>query len=148
MDVLVRRGADRQTVGAEERQARRAKSKDVLARCQRVRLREAIERQTAARERRLAVILRLYVPYLERLDPTVVPKDAKTQLQERLQKRALAIPTYHVLEASGDPHRQTFVVECVIPELSLSARGEGSTRRAAEQQAAREALQRLELEKR
>jgi ribonuclease-3 len=94
-----------------------------------------------------ALILRLYTPYLDRLDPRAIPKDAKTQLQEHLQKRSLPVPIYHVVEASGDPHNQTFVVECQIPELSVRARGAGSTRRAAEQQAAREALERLELGK-
>ncbi|MFL6624188.1 MAG: ribonuclease III [Sulfurifustaceae bacterium] len=89
-------------------------------------------------------ILRLLAPNFVRLDPQSVPKDAKTQLQEHLQKRALAVPVYQVLETSGDPHSQIFVVECQIPALSLFTRGEGSSRRAAEQQAAREALNRLE----
>lgn len=90
------------------------------------------------------LILRLLAQNLDRLDPQSVPKDAKTQLQEHLQKRALAVPVYQVLETSGDPHSQTFVVECQISALSLCTRGEGSTRRAAEQQAAREALARLD----
>ena len=94
-------------------------------------------------EKAQALILRLFRPHLERLDPHAVPKDPKTQLQEYLQKQALPTPVYSVLEASGDPHNQTFVVECQMPELSLSTRGEGSTRRAAEQHAAREALERL-----
>jgi ribonuclease-3 len=94
----------------------------------------------AARE----LILRLFIPLVGRLNPAAVPKDPKTQLQERLQKQALATPLYQVLEASGDPHNQTFIVECLVPELSLRTRGQGSTRRAAEQQAAREALERLE----
>ncbi len=90
------------------------------------------------------LIVRLFTPHLDRLNTQVVPKDAKTQLQERLQKRSFAVPIYQVLGTSGDPHNQTFVVECRISELSLRTRGEGSTRRAAEQQAAREALERLE----
>jgi ribonuclease-3 len=94
-----------------------------------------------------ALILRLYGPYLDRLDARAIPKDAKTRLQEHLQKRSLAVPTYHLIETLGEPHHQMFVVECEIPELSLRMRGEGSTRRAAEQQAAREVLERLELGK-
>ncbi len=94
-------------------------------------------------ERAQALILSLFLPYLERLDPRIIPKDPKTHLQEYLQKQALPTPVYSVVEASGDPHNQRFVVECQVPELSLSTRGEGSTRRAAEQQAARLALERL-----
>ncbi len=90
-----------------------------------------------------ALILTLLQPHLERLDPQLIPKDAKTQLQESLQKRSLPVPVYQILETSGDPHSQTFVVECQIAELQLRTRGEGNTRRAAEQQAAREALDHL-----
>lgn len=94
-------------------------------------------------ERVRALIVSLFLPYLERLDARTIPKDPKTHLQEYLQKQALPTPVYSVLEASGDPHNQRFVVECQVPELSLSTRGEGSTRRAAEQHAARQALERL-----
>lgn len=90
------------------------------------------------------LVLRLFAPHLERLDARAVAKDPKTELQERLQKQALAVPVYQVLQTSGDPHNQTFVVECRIAELGLNTRGEGNTRRAAEQQAAREALSLLE----
>lgn len=93
----------------------------------------------AARE----LIVRLFGPSLEGLNPHAIPKDPKTQLQERLQKRSLATPVYLLLETVGDPHAQTFVVECQIPELSLRTRGQGNTRRAAEQQAAEQALERL-----
>lgn len=95
-------------------------------------------------ERAKEVILRLYAPQIAALDPRSIPKDPKTQLQERLQKRALPTPAYLLLEAAGEPHRQTFLVECRIAELGLATRGEGHTRRHAEQQAARAALERLE----
>lgn len=89
------------------------------------------------------LVLRLFRPYLDRLDARAVPKDPKTRLQEYLQKQALAVPLYTVLEASGEPHNQTFVVECSVPELALTTRGVAGTRRAAEQQAAQAALGRL-----
>jgi ribonuclease III len=90
------------------------------------------------------IIVQLFLSDLNRLDPSAITKDPKTQLQERLQKKSLATPVYSVIEASGEPHNQTFVVECQIPELALCTRGEGGTRRAAEQQAARAALERLD----
>lgn len=95
-------------------------------------------------ERAKEVILRLYATQFAALDPHSIPKDPKTQLQERLQKRALPTPVYHLLQAAGEPHRQTFLVECRVPELGLATQGEGHTRRHAEQQAARAALERLE----
>lgn len=98
----------------------------------------------AGLEKAKEVILRLYAPQFAALDPSAIPKDPKTQLQERLQKRALPTPAYELIEAAGEPHRQTFVVECRVPELGIATRGEGQTRRYAEQQAARAALERLE----
>jgi ribonuclease III len=89
------------------------------------------------------VVLRLLGVQFDRLDPRVVPKDPKTKLQEYLQKQSLPLPIYNVLEIAGDPHNQMFVVECQVPELELIVQGEGSTRRAAEQQAAHRALQQL-----
>jgi ribonuclease III len=89
------------------------------------------------------LVLRLLAPHFARLDPRAIPKDPKTQLQEHLQKQSLPLPIYLVLQIAGDPHSQTFIVECQVPELSLTTRGEGSTRRAAEQQAAHQALERL-----
>lgn len=90
-----------------------------------------------------AVVGRLYGSLFAQLDPRAIPKDPKTSLQEHLQKQALSTPDYELLETSGDAHNQTFRVECRIPELSLRTRGEGSTRRAAEQQAAQQALEQL-----
>jgi ribonuclease-3 len=90
-----------------------------------------------------AVVARLFQSLLAQLDPHAIPKDPKTSLQECLQKQALPTPDYELLETSGDAHHQTFVVECRIPALALRTRGEGSTRRAAEQQAAQQALAQL-----
>lgn len=81
-------------------------------------------------------ILYLYRDILMDIDPRHVIKDPKTQLQEYLQKHALSIPTYTVLEMTGDPHQQTFVVTCEVPGLARVVRGTGNSRRAAEQQAA------------
>lgn len=63
-------------------------------------------------------------------------KDAKTQLQEWLQGRRMRPPQYEVVATEGQAHRQTFEVQSSIAELGLSAKGRGSSRRAAEQAAA------------
>jgi ribonuclease III len=67
-------------------------------------------------------------------------KDAKTELQEWLQARRIAVPAYRISATRGQAHAQTFEVECTVPTLGLSERGEGRSRRAAEQEAARRML--------
>jgi len=88
--------------------------------------------QQAARD----VVLRLFQPILERIDPGAILKDPKTRLQEFLQKRGQPTPDYEVVAVSGDPHQQYFVVECRVAGLVEAVRGEGSSRRYAEQAAA------------
>ena len=63
-------------------------------------------------------------------------KDPKTELQEWLQGRKLALPQYTVMATTGAAHRQTFEVACEVRELRQSQRGMGPSRRAAEQAAA------------
>lgn len=90
------------------------------------------------------VIRRLYQPLLASLDPRTLGKDAKTLLQEYLQSRKIALPQYRVVATQGAAHDQQFLVECDIPRYSLVVQGRGSSRRAAEQQAAHDALQQLQ----
>jgi ribonuclease III len=70
-------------------------------------------------------------------------KDAKTALQEWLQGRKMKLPQYRVLATTGQAHQQTFEVVCDITEAALSAHGQGTSRRAAEQAAAAAALEQL-----
>lgn len=85
-------------------------------------------------------ILMLYRPYLDNLDPRHSGKDAKTTLQEFLQGRHLALPQYQLRAVRGEAHAQEFEVECQIPALGISTVGHGTSRRAAEQEAARRAI--------
>ena len=73
-------------------------------------------------------------------------KDAKTRLQEFLQARGVALPRYAVERVEGEPHAQTFCVSCEVPALGRLARGVGSSRRRAEQQAAERVLQEIEAD--
>jgi ribonuclease III len=63
-------------------------------------------------------------------------KDPKTELQEWLQGRKMKLPVYRVAATLGAAHKQTFDVECEIPELDVVERGIGASRRAGEQAAA------------
>lgn len=86
------------------------------------------------------LIERLYAPFLATFDPNESGKDPKTALQEILQARRLALPRYGLVQTRGEAHAQEFEVECLIPELSIRCTGSGSSRRIAEQNAAREAI--------
>ena len=86
------------------------------------------------------VLTELYGPLLAAIDPHASDnKDPKTRLQEYLQGKRLALPQYSIVSVGGEAHEQHFRVECAIPELAIRSSGEGSNRRAAEQEAARSA---------
>lgn len=89
------------------------------------------------------VVLALYVPFISGIDLKNLGKDAKTQLQEYLQGRRLPLPRYSVIQIKGEAHAQTFEVECEIAKLNIKTRGEGHSRRVAEQVAAEAAYKRI-----
>lgn len=86
------------------------------------------------------VVLHWYRDRLTVLEPGDTRKDAKTRLQEHLQGKRQALPVYEVIDISGRDHDQVFSVSCRVSSLSLETGGKGSSRREAEQQAARLAL--------
>jgi ribonuclease-3 len=87
------------------------------------------------------VVRKLYLPVLETVDPKTLGKDAKTLLQEYLQGRKIALPVYTVVATHGAAHSQEFEVECSVPKLAIQVLGAGGSRRAAEQAAAKKALE-------
>jgi ribonuclease-3 len=91
-----------------------------------------------------AAVERLLASRLESAANQPVDKDPKTALQELLQGRGLALPRYAVQKTEGEAHEQTFIVECRVDDLGISASGSGSSRRAAEQAAAESVLAQLE----
>jgi len=90
-----------------------------------------------------ALVLKLYEERLAIIDPKIIDKDAKSQLQEYLQGKKMNLPDYNVVSIEGEAHAQTFKMECVIEKLKITAVGEGSSRRVAEQQAAQLALEKI-----
>jgi len=92
------------------------------------------------------LILSWFADRIKKLDPNEHPKDDKTRLQEYLQGRKLPLPSYTVTEITGKSHDQDFVVECEVPKLPDVVVGKGKSRRKAEQQAARVALEKLTRE--
>jgi ribonuclease III len=73
-----------------------------------------------------------------------VPVDHKTSLQEELAKRGRRVE-YATLGVEGPPHSRTFTCAAVIDGEQLGT-GRGTTKKAAEQQAAKQALGRLGLD--
>ena len=67
-------------------------------------------------------------------------KDAKSRLQERAQEQLGITPTYQVIAAEGPSNAPRFIIEARLGELVIG-RGEGGSKRQAEQAAARAALE-------
>ena len=67
------------------------------------------------------------------------PVDYKSVLQERLARRAEAV-AYRTLAEEGPPHDRSFVVAAEVAGQELG-RGEGKTKKSAEQEAALQALE-------
>jgi len=91
-------------------------------------------------------VLRWFEQRLASLDIQDTQKDPKTRLQEYLQSRQFPLPRYEVISVDGEAHSQTFHVTCDLSSLDRKTTGTGSSRRIAEQQAARNALKQLGVE--
>jgi ribonuclease-3 len=90
-----------------------------------------------------AMVRRLFGDIIAGTELESWTKDAKTELQEWLQARKLPVPAYRIVATHGQAHAQTFEVECGVPALALAEPGQGKSRRAAEQDAARRMLETL-----
>ena len=82
------------------------------------------------------------VPFLAQALAQGGPADHKTQLQERAQASHGITPRYRVVAASGPDHRREFTVEALLSERVIGS-GRGPSKQAAEQDAARHALELL-----
>jgi len=81
-----------------------------------------------------------------RLDEVISSdRDSKTALQELTQKNYAELPTYETIKVSGPDHARVYEVEVFVQARSM-ANGSGRSRRAAEQEAAENALERLSRE--
>ena len=87
-------------------------------------------------------ILRLIDTELRQVNERNLTADYKSELQELVQSNRQQTPTYHVIESTGPDHGKTFTVEVRINNTVLG-RGEGKSKKAAETDAARSALETL-----
>lgn len=90
------------------------------------------------------LIVRLYARKLASPTDLESLKDPKTRLQELLQSRRYALPVYQVTNITGQAHAQVFHLKCNIDEMNIEVKGEGRSRRKAEQVAAEKAIAEVE----
>ncbi len=82
------------------------------------------------------VVCRAYGERLDNLPDSADLRDPKTRLQELLQAQKMALPDYAVEKITGKAHEQWFEVSCTVGEMARVTRGDGGSRRDAEQAAA------------
>jgi ribonuclease-3 len=88
----------------------------------------------------LGLLDRLMADAFDRAASGTLDRDYKTQLQELSQSRMRAAPRYRVVSERGPDHEKTFEVELDVRGEALG-RGEGRSKKDAEQAAARMALE-------
>lgn len=85
------------------------------------------------------VVLRVMESELKPALDQETERDPKSRLQEVIQARREPPPTYRIVDAAGPDHARTFTVEVLAGDAILGC-GVGSSKRKAEQEAARAAL--------
>lgn len=90
-------------------------------------------------ERTAEAVVEAFEPRIELAAETRI--DFKSALQELLAQRGARV-TYEVVASTGPPHRRTFEVVAIVDSKRVGT-GEGRSKKAAEQEAAEEALSHL-----
>jgi ribonuclease III len=85
----------------------------------------------------------LFEQALEERGERIAESDRKSALQEFLQGRGQPPAEYRLAAETGPDHRKKFQIEVWVSGACMAS-GEGSTKKEAEQRAARSALERLE----
>ena len=89
------------------------------------------------------VVIKLFKLSFNNLPDLDQLKDSKTRLQELLQHNGSDLPKYILEKISGEDHNQVFFVRCEVGENNIIVSGVGSSRKAAEQEAANTMLKKL-----
>lgn len=88
------------------------------------------------------IIEKNFVPILEQVHSASDSYDYKSRLQEWVQEKHGAIPNYTVVNEKGPDHDKTFWV--CVKVFGIEAQGSGKSKKTAEQDAARRALEQLD----
>jgi len=81
-----------------------------------------------------------FQPILEKIDLSIIEQDYKTRLQELVQAEKKKAPRYRLISATGPDHNKTFYVQVLIDREPV-AQGRGKSKKQAEQNAAKKALE-------
>ena len=95
-------------------------------------------------ERCRSCILQWWEGRLNSLSTLKVTKDPKSLLQEWSQANKMSLPIYEVEKIEGQAHNQIFSVSCRIAGLPSVTKGQSTSRRHAERQAAELYLKNIE----
>lgn len=82
-------------------------------------------------------ILKIMANWLAKVDPNLSDKDAKTQLQEYLQKESINLAQYKLVAEFGKDHLKEFQVEVTVADLKIAAKARSRSIKKAEQECAR-----------
>jgi ribonuclease-3 len=88
------------------------------------------------------ILNEVITPRLENPDDIGINSDYKTKLQEYVQADSKRTVHYEVIRTSGPSNQPTFEINVMLDELTLG-RGIGSSKKTAEQEAAKDALKKL-----
>jgi len=88
-------------------------------------------------------VYKLFGPYLKSIPAPERLKDPKSLLQELLQSRNIPLANYSVVKQEGESHARIFKSRCYIESLNIETTAWGSSKRKAEQESARKALEGL-----
>ena len=94
-------------------------------------------------EAAFAVLKRIFTPLIERADRGKTYIDHKTIFQEHVQKRFKVVPTYELVGEYGPPHDRIFEIHILV-RGEVWGKGLGKSKKLAEQEAARQALEELQ----
>ncbi len=86
-----------------------------------------------------ALVLRCLKPELAQMTAGKVALDSKSRLQQLVQARWQATPSYRTVATEGPDHAKVFTVEVLVGEQALG-RGQGRSKKEAESKAAQQAL--------
>ncbi|UOO83220.1 ribonuclease III [Uruburuella testudinis] len=86
------------------------------------------------------VVCRLFAGRVKAVDFKNQGKDNKTVLQEALQSLRFALPKYRIEKQTGEGTDARFEVSCDLGELGFICTAEAGSRKAAEQETAKEAM--------
>jgi len=90
-----------------------------------------------------ALVLRCLKPELAQMTAGRIALDSKSRLQQLVQARWQAMPSYRTVAAEGPDHAKVFTIEVLVDDRPLG-QGQGRSKKEAESKAAQQALKAID----